>query len=330
MEDKDYGLVSIIVPVYKAEQYIHRCIDSVLHQSYKNIEVILIDDGTPLPDKSAQICDEYAKKDNRIKVIHQENKGVSVARNVGLDNCSGQYVYFLDSDDFIDKNTIQDNIEILYKQDADIVCFNRYDILSRNVLVSRINYIDDMSTYDIVKGIYLSKLPGNCTDKIFKSFLLEKLRFPVALKSAEDIYMMTSLLKEAKKIVANSKCYYYYDRTNNKSITHSQKIDTYWYDFYAVNFRANIAKDKWYELYNVALKDCFKYALKCYQYNLFHDYLNKEQKKYLKSFFAQNKKKLKIANFQEQIMLWDYYYLGLINLFKGLEYFFKAFKKGLK
>ena len=93
-------LISVIVPVYKVEKYLHRCVDSILNQTYRNLEIILVDDGSP--DNCGAICDEYAAKDNRIRVIHQENTGVSAARNAGLEACTGEYVAFVDSDDYVD------------------------------------------------------------------------------------------------------------------------------------------------------------------------------------------------------------------------------------
>ena len=101
----ELSLISIIVPVYKVEQYLHRCIDSILAQTYPNLEIILVDDGSP--DRSGEICDEYAEKDSRIKVIHQKNAGVSTARNAGLDICTGEYVAFVDSDDYLESDMIQ-------------------------------------------------------------------------------------------------------------------------------------------------------------------------------------------------------------------------------
>ena len=93
----DSPLISVIIPVYNVEKYLHRCLDSVIEQTYKNLEVILIDDGST--DHSGEICDDYAAKDVRIHVIHQENQGVSAARNKGLDNVKGEYITFVDSDD---------------------------------------------------------------------------------------------------------------------------------------------------------------------------------------------------------------------------------------
>ena len=92
--------ISVIVPVYNVEQYLPQCLDSIINQTYKNLEIICVDDGSP--DNSGKILDEYAKKDKRIKVIHQENQGVSVARNTGLDNATGKYIGFVDPDDWIE------------------------------------------------------------------------------------------------------------------------------------------------------------------------------------------------------------------------------------
>ena len=110
--------ISIIVPVYKVEKEIHRCVESIINQTFEDIEIILVDDGSP--DKCPRICDEYANKDNRVKVIHKENGGLSDARNVGLLESSGEYVLFVDSDDYIDKYTCE-NFYYIIKDDIDIV-----------------------------------------------------------------------------------------------------------------------------------------------------------------------------------------------------------------
>ena len=98
-------LISVIVPVYKVEPYIHRCIDSIIHQTYQNLEIILVDDGSP--DNCGKICDEYAAIDSRIKVIHKKNSGLSEARNSGRDVCKGEYIAFIDGDDCIHKEMYQ-------------------------------------------------------------------------------------------------------------------------------------------------------------------------------------------------------------------------------
>lgn len=111
--------ISIIVPVYKVEPYIHKCVDSILAQTFKDFELILVDDGSP--DNCGQICDEYAQKDSRVKVIHKENGGVSSARNVGIDTALGEYITFIDPDDIIEQNMYQVLFEHAIKYSADIV-----------------------------------------------------------------------------------------------------------------------------------------------------------------------------------------------------------------
>ena len=121
-------LVSFIVPVYNVEKYIHQCVDSILNQTYKNIEVILVDDGSP--DKCPQICEEYEKKDERVRVIHKINAGVDEARNTGIDNAKGEWVYFVDSDDWIELDATERLLGIAKAHSVDCVmsdCVERYD-----------------------------------------------------------------------------------------------------------------------------------------------------------------------------------------------------------
>ena len=103
-------LVSVIIPVYNVERYLKKCIDSILNQTYKNLEIILVDDGST--DCSSKICDEYAKNDTRILVIHKANGGQSEARNIGISESKGEYIFFVDSDDYIEYNAIETMLEI--------------------------------------------------------------------------------------------------------------------------------------------------------------------------------------------------------------------------
>ena len=119
-----HPLISVIVPVYKVEQYLDNCINSLLAQTYKNLEIILIDDGSP--DNCPAICDEYAKKDSRIIVVHKQNEGVSVARNVGINIAKGNFIAFVDSDDSIEPNMYEKLIEKQQTEDFDLV-FCRYN-----------------------------------------------------------------------------------------------------------------------------------------------------------------------------------------------------------
>ena len=119
-------LLSVIVPVYNVETYLPRCVDSILQQSYENMEVILVDDGSQ--DGSGKICDEYAARDSRVKVIHKENGGLSSARNAGLDTAAGEYLTFVDSDDWIEPDAYCPMIALLEENNAALVCGGRYDV----------------------------------------------------------------------------------------------------------------------------------------------------------------------------------------------------------
>lgn len=120
--------ISIIIPVYKVEKYIRRCLDSVINQTYQNIEIVLVDDGSP--DKSGNICDEYAIRDKRIKVIHKSNSGVTEARILGLQNCSGDYVAFIDSDDYISRNYIEYLYDCIVRYHVSIACCQDITVLA--------------------------------------------------------------------------------------------------------------------------------------------------------------------------------------------------------
>ncbi len=145
-------LISVIIPIYKVEDYIHECIDSVINQTYKNLEIILVDDSSP--DNCPQICDEYSKKDSRIIVIHKtNNNGLSIARNAGLEVCNGEYVYFLDSDDYIEKDAIESLVSKAQYHCADIVFFDA------NIIGETNNPNYPPNTY-IRKGFYSNPLKG--------------------------------------------------------------------------------------------------------------------------------------------------------------------------
>lgn len=139
---EDYGLISVIIPVYNVEKYLRQCVDSVLAQTYQNIEIILVDDGST--DSSGDICDEYKNIDNRIIVIHQKNAGLSEARNAGLDVANGLYISFIDSDDWISKDNLEKMISEIKIHDSDFVFSDGF------------NFEESQKGYDIKQG-YIRK-----------------------------------------------------------------------------------------------------------------------------------------------------------------------------
>ncbi|MBQ8163799.1 MAG: glycosyltransferase [Clostridia bacterium] len=222
-------LISIIVPVYKVEKYLKECIDSILNQTYKNFELILIDDGSP--DNSGKICDEYAEKDNRIKVIHKENGGVSSARNTGLDNTSGEYITFIDSDDFVDKRYLEVLYSTLKENDTNIsICrFAKYThssfIIFNEIFPEKINisfndkyFLNFFARYFSFKN----NIFGSACRTLFKKDIINNFRFSNDIKISEDLLFIVNVVYNSQSISFTNEALYFY-RIDNTSASTSYK-----------------------------------------------------------------------------------------------------------
>lgn len=210
-------LVSVIVPIYNREKYLHRCLDSILAQTYRNIEVICVDDGST--DNSPQICDEYAQKDNRVKVFHIPNGGVSNARNTGLDNAQGEYIFFVDSDDYIKETHVQD---LLPKEDEDFVYGGFVIVKNEQVIEETKNpkqfYCLEQEA-DINNFIsFMHHIWSTCVGVYKKSIIKTyNIQF-VAASIAEDELFNFTYLQFCKNIRFIDKCSYYYERGDHISL----------------------------------------------------------------------------------------------------------------
>ncbi len=215
-------LISIIIPVYNVEKYIDRCLDSILNQSYKNLEIILIDDGSP--DNCGKICDKYAIKDKRIKVIHKTNGGLSDARNKGIEVATGQYIGFVDSDDWIHKDMYKNLYNSITTYKADISCCKIIRVSDNNVSIPK-KYDSSISVY--TKDNYMKKFfkikTQECvyyaTNKLYRKNILANNQYPVGL-TAEDVLGTYKALIKCQKIVEINYPYYYY-YYNPESLTSS-------------------------------------------------------------------------------------------------------------
>lgn len=209
------ALVSIIIPIYKVEPYLRRCLDSVLNQTYSNLEIILVDDGSP--DKCPQLCDEYAAKDNRIIVIHKKNGGLSDARNAGLDKSNGEYISFVDSDDWIDEKYVDKLLNIALKENADISIGENIKIHGNFHITPSETTIKSYSSKEALIHLFThNHIAFNIScGKLYKKHLFSSLRFPVG-KFHEDEFTTYLLFYNAKKISYTSAIlYYYYQRTDS-------------------------------------------------------------------------------------------------------------------
>ena len=210
-------LVSIIVPVYKVEQYLKRCMDSVLNQTYKNIEVILVNDGSP--DNCPALCDEYAKIDSRVRVIHKENGGLSSARNVALDSVKGDYIFFVDSDDWLALDTLEVLNEYLEK-DYDMISFQRTYLTEEKVVEKGEKNPKDMDVSQYIDASFLGRYDFFVTTKIFKAEVFNNIRF-LEGRNYEDLEIMHRLFLNMKKVVGLDYFLYYYWKGNEGAITNT-------------------------------------------------------------------------------------------------------------
>ena len=198
-------ILSVIIPVYLVEATLDRCVESILAQNVDDMEVILVDDGSP--DDCPRLCDEWAKRDSRIIVIHKNNGGLSDARNAALDIASGQYITFVDSDDWLSENTLAPLLETI--GNCDLL---EYSIEGRLQLHDRI--YEDIDKYWIKENVYTHTYACN---KIYRKELFDGIRFPKG-KVFEDAYTLPPLLRKCKRVRTSNHGYYHYTR-NPRGIT---------------------------------------------------------------------------------------------------------------
>lgn len=240
-------LISVIIPIYNVEKYLKKCIDSIINQTYKNLEIILVDDGSP--DNCGKICDEYAKKDQRIRVIHKKNGGLSDARNAGIDIAKGKYIGFVDSDDYIETDMYEYLYNILIENSSDIsICDYEY-YYEKNNTIGKSNNVKMNETVD--KKEALRRLMGNSIgnyawNKLYKRDLFNNVRYPVGRKM-EDCGTTYKLFYLSNKItIGNERKYYYLQRDD--SILHKKNFSFY-KDFFELTLeKYKFIKEKYPEI----------------------------------------------------------------------------------
>lgn len=220
--------ISIIVPVYKVEKYIHRCIDSVFSQTYSNWELIIVDDGSP--DNCPAICDDYAKRDERIKVIHKKNGGLSSARNVGLEHMSGDYVTFLDSDDFLHPDTFYDVLLLAKNKNADIVQFSF--LRGGDDAFPTIKKDSSFQVFDNYSIFYSNVQKIIVCGKIYRSELWKGITMPIGKINEDDATTWKLYYRSSCILFVNTQYYYYYENpdsimANQRKVLKLDFIDAY-------------------------------------------------------------------------------------------------------
>lgn len=207
--------LSVIVPVYNVQNYLRRCIDSIISQSFTNFELILVDDGST--DSSTEICDEYEKTDQRIKVVHKSNGGLSSARNFGIDVAEGDYISFIDSDDWIEPTMFQDMLSCLESTHADICICGLRTVLENGEIEEEVKYNSSctLSGSQATKILLLDKeIPSFAWNKIYKRALWHTIRFPIG-RYYEDTAIIYKVFTLAQLISITDQVYYNYFRCPN-------------------------------------------------------------------------------------------------------------------
>lgn len=233
-------LVSVVLPIYNVEKYLDTCIRSVVEQTYKNIEIILIDDGSP--DNCPQICENWANIDSRVKVIHKNNAGLGMARNTGIENAKGEYICFFDSDDYLKPNLIEECVDKMNYSNADFAIYGFSDVTEDEQLLCE--YLPTASktefngteVHDYFVKHVLSpyKFKGECWNLkisawncMYRMSMIKKSNFRFVSEReviSEDVYSLLDLYSKMNKVVIISEILYYH-RVNSKSLTHVYRKD---------------------------------------------------------------------------------------------------------
>lgn len=239
---KNKIIFSVVLPIYNVEKYLNRCLDSVINQTYENLEIILVDDGSP--DNCPQICDEWAETDKRIKVVHKINAGLGEARNSGLDVATGDYICFFDSDDYIDKELFEELHNIIISEKPDLIEFGHHNVdRNGNVVKTFVPKTDSVKFEgEAVMSKFLPELI--CTDPktgiasdllmsawscLYRRQLLVDCDFHFVSERkyiSEDVYSLMELMPSVQKVRIVQKAYYYYCE-NGQSLTHTYRPDRF-------------------------------------------------------------------------------------------------------
>ena len=216
MTNITFPKISVIIPVYKAEKYIHKCMDSLLKQTFTDYEIILVDDGSP--DNSGKICDEYSNIDNRIRTIHKTNGGVSSARQCGIDNATGEYTIHVDPDDWVKPTMLEELYQKAIEEDADmVICdFIKYYTKNKQIYV---NQQPSSLNHQIVLQELFKHLQGSLCNKLIKKECYGKfnIKYPTSFNLYEDLYVCTCLLTNPLKVAYLNKAFYFYTITTNEN-----------------------------------------------------------------------------------------------------------------
>lgn len=286
-------LISVIVPIYNVEEYIYQCIDSILNQTYKNLEIILVDDGSPC--RCPEICDEYALKDRRITVIHQPNRGVSAARNCALDIARGDYIAFVDGDDWLERNAYQSMMEFMLNHDLDVVFCTANIISDHEISETRFEYFENetiMEPQKIVELTLTDDIGGQVWMKLWHKKCWENVRFPVG-RIYEDLAISFVPFTQADRKIGFLKKPLYNYRMNMQGISFSRNTKRAYHIFLAFSEHYEYAKEYCETVKETCLIKAMNTAVSAYNRQIIgEDDKNDHWAMHIKKWLKSNKKQI--------------------------------------
>lgn len=316
--------VSIIVPVYQVEDYIERCIKSLISQTYKNIEIILVDDGST--DKSGEICDKFAKQDNRIIVIHKSNEGVSSTRNKGIDISTGNYITFVDADDYIDKEYVKILIDMCLKEQVDISIIGTKDWVNKRIINQSRKLNKKISKKEGIKEL-IDNIYFACViwGKIYKRELFDDIRFNNKTIIAEDMEIIYRLIDKAENgIYVNTEQLLYNYEVRENSALHKKITKDHVKEIVILEDFMKFINDNYPELYNNVIG---RYICKNAELILeitYRENNNKEVISILKGNILKYKKNINKLNLERKIRVYiALYSRHSIKFLRKIKRFFK-------
>ncbi len=272
----DNPLISVVIPVYNVEQYLSECVDSVISQTYKNLDIILVDDGSP--DRSPAICDEYANKDNRVRVIHKANGGPGSSRNAGIRAATGEYITFIDSDDYISRVYLEQLYKTLIESNTGMSCCT-YSIHTDKINNEVVPDYDILSSSEaIIEAVKNNRTNISPFCKLYKTNIHMEgngIFFPEEIMTAEDFIIMPQIFNAAGSVAVSDNVLYYYRQQDN-SLMHTMYSSRYmdYYTAYSIveDYFKKQYPDKWSVLSKHFRNNCIDNTMKilrnvCIAYN---------------------------------------------------------------
>ncbi|MDV4150428.1 glycosyltransferase [Clostridium sp. AL.422] len=318
-------MISIILPIYNVEKYLQECLESILNQSYKDYELIIVDDGSK--DNSLKIVNSYKEKFKNLVILTQENKGVSVARNLALSYANGDYISFVDSDDFLDEKMLEKVMKIALKTDAEIVITNYYLYYNKENIIKFLKDMPYFGFYDsseIIDMMLKYKIQGQLWNKIFKRSLLNDNGFEFERgRYIQDIFPVFKIIYNAKKIAYIDKALYFYRQREGSTVHKKNEKLTEDY-YYAMQCVINYIEEKQINVSKNSLRIFKIYVLSYFIYHYTNENIRNSYKTYKKSHYKDLNICIKEFLFLKEvyvrdklrIVLWK---LGIFNYLKKVK-----------